>query len=96
MRVGEQFGLILRSVQLSFSANLKWQMILAQAGPGEQVGEKPSTKKKKKRRGAALRDALVIPFRLELQSIRDPAQHHRCTQTHVHTRGDNNQLFSSI
>jgi len=32
--------LILRSVQLSFSADLKWQ-ILAKAGPGEQEGKKP-------------------------------------------------------
>lgn len=62
-------------------------------------GEKTWTKtKKKKRRGAALRDALVIPFRLELRSIRDPAQHHRYTQTRTYIRegGDNNQLFSSI
>jgi len=49
LRVGEIYvhcytlifiDLILRSVQLSFSADLKWQ-ILAEAGPGEQEGKKP-------------------------------------------------------
>jgi len=57
---------------------------------------KKERNRRRRRNGAALRDALVIPFRLELQSIRDPAQHHRYTQTHAYTKGDNNQLFSSI
>ena len=32
--------LILRSVELSFSVDLKWQMILAEAGPSKQEGKK--------------------------------------------------------
>jgi len=46
-----RFNFAIRSTV--FLSDLKWQ-ILAEAGPGEQEGKKPKTKKKK-RRGASWR-----------------------------------------
>lgn len=66
----------------------------------EDEEEEEKEEEKEEEEAAALRDALVIPFRLELR--RASAIRRSITRTHrripTHRRGgrDNNQLFSSI